>query len=193
MTIIACVMQVLVYALMRRKAISAVSALAVSALLVVAVSSVFPQLLGFVWQTLTWQTASSESHLDAWWNGVVVFLQRPWGSGLGTTDASAVRFGLTPLTGDNQFLKYAVELGLPGLLLHLAIFAGIAHAGWRVFRNSESATERSFGAVIVLTTLGILVNAWTATVFNSTILAYLYFWLGGAVVSVSHRDLLIRV
>lgn len=187
MTIVACVLQVLVYAIMRRRAISAVSALGVAGLGGVVLSAIMPQLPGFVWQTLTWQTSSSESHLTAWWSGVVAFLERPWGSGLGTTDASAVRFGLTALTGDNQFLKYAVELGLPGLLLHLAIFAAIAHAGWRVYRHSEWPVERSFGAVVVLATLGILLNAWTATVFNSTVLSYLYFWLGGAVVSASHR------
>jgi O-antigen ligase len=99
-----------------------------------------------------------------------------------------VRFGLVPLTGDNQFLKYAVELGLPGLLLHLAIFAAIASAGLRVFRGTFSPTQKCFGAVTVLATLGILVNGWTASVFNSTLLAYLYFWLGGAVVTTSHRD-----
>jgi hypothetical protein len=188
MTIVACAVQVLAYALLRKRAISAVSAIGMLSVVFVGASTLMPQIPGFVWQTLTWQTASSESHLEAWWTGIVAFAERPWGSGLGTTDASAVRFGLVPLTGDNQYLKYAVELGLPGFFLHLAIFAALAIAGFRVFSSSDSETERAFGAVVFLATLGILLNAWTATVFNSTVLAYLYFWLGGAVVTASHRS-----
>ncbi len=97
-----------------------------------------------------------------------------------------MRFGLRPLTADNQYLKYAVELGLVGLVLHLAIFAAIIGASWQLFRNANSTT-RSFGVVLLLATLGILINAWTAVVFNSMVLAYVYFWLAGAAITEKQR------
>lgn len=188
MTIIACLLQVLLYALMRRRATVGVGAGVLVASVFVIGIILSPPLLRFVWQTLTWQTASSESHLTAWWNGIVAFLQRPWGSGLGTTDATAARFGLKPITGDNLYLKYAVELGVLGAVLHLCVLAALGFAGLRLFRTEESATPRAFGAVVFLTTIGILFNAWTSSVLNSNVLAYLYFWLGGAAVTASHRQ-----
>lgn len=186
MTIVICVLQLMVYALMNRKAIWAVSGLAIFGVVFLAVSAALPRLLGFVWQTFTWQTESSQSHIKDWWSGVVAFFERPWGSGPGTTDAIPVRFGLTPLTADNQYLKYAVELGLVGLILHLAIFAAIAGAAWQLFRNANRTT-RSFGIVLLLATLGILINAWTAVVFNSMVVAYIYFWLAGAAITETQR------
>jgi O-antigen ligase len=187
MTTVACALQLAAFMLIRRRATWGVVALAIGAVGFVAVSVVFPQLLDFTWQTLTWQSASSTSHLSAWWDGAVAFLERPWGSGLGTTDAAAVRFGLIPLTGDNQYLKYAVELGLVGIVLHIAGFLAISSASWQLYRRGSSPKARSFGAMMLLVTAGILMNAWTAVVFNSMVLAYLYFWLGGAAVTASQR------
>jgi O-antigen ligase len=186
MTIVICVLQLMLYAIMNRKAIWAVSGLAIFGAVFLAISAAFPRLLGFVFQTFTWQTESSQSHLRDWWSGAVAFFERPWGSGPGTTDAIPVRFGLKPLTADNQYLKYAVELGLVGLILHLAVFAAILGAAWHLFKNGDRTT-RSFGIVLLLATLGILVNAWTAVVFNSTVLAYIYFWLAGAAITERQR------
>jgi O-antigen ligase len=187
MTIVVCALQVALYMLLSRRATSAVGVVAICAVAFAAIAAVFPPLLNFVWQTLTWQSASSESHLNEWWKGALAFLEHPWGSGLGTTDAAAVRFGLTPLTGDNQYLKYAVELGLPGLLLHLAAFFGISSACWRLYRKASDAPSRSFGLMMLLVTTGIMINAWTAVVFNSMLLAYVYFLLGGVSVTASER------
>jgi hypothetical protein len=186
MTIVICVLQLMLYAVMNRKAIWAVSGLAIFAAAFLIVSAAFPRLLGFLWQTFTWQTESSQSHLKDWWSGAVAFFERPWGSGLGTTDVIPVRFHVKPLTADNQFLKYAVELGLVGLILHLAVFAAIIGASWQLFR-SANRTTRSFGIVILLATLGIVVNAWTAVVFNSMVLSYIYFWLAGAAITERQR------
>jgi O-antigen ligase len=97
-----------------------------------------------------------------------------------------VRFNLEPLTADNQYLKYAVELGLVGLILHLAVFVAIIGASWHLFKNQDRTT-RSFGMLLLLATLGIMINAWTAVVFNSMVLAYLYFWLAGAAITERQR------
>ena len=186
MTIVICVLQLMVYAVVNRKAIWAVSGLAIFGVVFLSVSAAFPRLLGFAFQTFTWQTESSQSHLRDWWSGAIAFVERPWGSGPGTTDAIPVRFGLTPLTADNQYLKYAVELGLVGLILHIAIFVAIVGAAWHMYGNANRIA-RSYGMLLLLATLGILLNAWTAVVFNSMVLAYIYFWLAGAATTERQR------
>lgn len=187
MTIIACVFEVAAFALILRRPIwGAVIVLITGGGLLVSLLAV-PGLVGFLWDTLAWQSGSSLTHAADWARGYEVLFQRPLGSGLGTTDLAAVRAGLEPLTIDNQYLKYAVELGIPGLILHLGIFAAIVAAAARVIRVLPDGVERTLAVVVIVATFGILINAMTSSVFNSLPLAYLYFWLAGAIVTVSER------
>lgn len=187
-TIVVCALQLLLVVLMLRRPQWAVGGLVAGVVAVLLAFLVVPGLPGFVWDTLTWQTGSSASHLKDWNKGVTALLERPWGSGLGTTDQSAVRFDVNPLTADNGYLKYAVELGVEGLLAHLAIYFGIGLASLKVARYGSTHNRRLLGIVVLFTTVGVMINAATGVVFNSLVLAYLYFWFAGAVVTISQKE-----
>jgi len=189
MTIIVCAIQLFLVVLMLRRPEWAVAGVAVGLLTLVASLLVVPGLPSFVWDTLTWQTGSSASHLEDWGKGFDAFFSQPWGSGLGTTDQSAVRFGVDPLTADNAYLKYAVELGIQGLIAHLAIFVGIGTAAFRVARHGSTNYRRMFGTAVLFTTIGVMINAMTGVVFNAPVLSFLYFWFGGAIVTVAQREI----
>lgn len=188
MTIIVCALQLLLVILMLRRPEWAVAGLVggVGALLVAFLA--VPGLPAFVWDTLTWQTGSSASHINDWSKGFYAFFERPWGAGLGTTDQSAVRFGLSPLTADNGYFKYAVELGVEGLIAHLAIYVGIGLASFKVARHGGTQYRRLLGTVVLFTTVGVMINAVTGVVFNALVLSYLYFWFAGAIVTVAQRE-----
>ena len=188
MTILVCAIQLVLVILMLRKPEWAVAGLAVGCIAVVVSMFVIPGLPGFVWDTLTWQTGSSASHVKDWSKGLAAFFDHPWGAGLGTTDQSAVRFGLEPLTADNGYLKYAVELGLQGLAALMAIFAGVIAASYKVARYASTHARRLMGTVVLFTTIGIMLNATTGVVFNALVLSYLYFWFAGAIVTVSQQE-----
>ena len=188
MTIVVCALQVLLMILMLRKPQWAVASLTIGVAAVLLALIVMPGLPGFVWDTLTWQTGSSVSHLNDWRKGVEAFFDRPWGSGLGTTDASAVRSGLDPLTADNGYMKYAVELGIEGLIAHIAVYIGIGIAAFKVARNASTQWRQLFGVVVLITTIGVMINAVTGVVFNALTLSYLYFWFGGVIVTVAQRE-----
>lgn len=188
MTIIVCALQLLLVILILRKPEWAVGGL-VAGVVVLAISFVVvPGLPGFVWDTLTWQTGSSASHLNDWRKGVEAFFDRPWGAGLGTTDQSAIRTGLNPLTADNGYLKYAVELGVQGLIAHVAIYCGIGLAAFKAMRHGTTKWRRLLGNVVLVATVGVAINAITGVVFNALTLSYLYFWLAGVVVTIAQRD-----
>jgi hypothetical protein len=187
-TILICVLQVAAYFIMFRKPEWAVgSALAAAALLALAVALV-PGLLVFIWETISWQTGSSATHLRDWSRGLIALLEQPWGHGLGTTDAVAVRFLRDPLSTDNMYLSYAVQLGLLGLLAFFAMLYGILTSALKTFRSAPSDAQRRFGALVVLATLGILVNGITSVVFSSLMVAYLFFFFAGVVVTVAQRS-----
>lgn len=186
-TILICILQLALYFVMFRKPEWAVASAAAGAAMFCLAVAVVPGLLAFVWETLTWQTGSSTSHLDDWSRGLVAFLEQPWGHGLGTTDAVAIRFLLDPLSADNMYLSYGVQLGIAGLLCLVALFAGIFSKAVKAFRTGRTEEERQFGAVVCLATFGILLNGITSIVFSSVMLAYLFFLFAGAVVTVAQR------
>lgn len=188
MTIIVCAIQLVLVILMLRKPEWAVAGLIIGCLAVIASMAFVPGLPGFIWDTLTWQTGSSTSHVKDWSKGFQAFFEHPWGAGLGTTDQSAVRFGLEPLTADNGYFKYAVELGIQGLVALLAIFIGILATSYKVARYASTHNRRLMGTVVLFTTIGVMLNATTGVVFNALVLSYIYFWFAGAVVTIAQRE-----
>jgi hypothetical protein len=188
MTIIVCAIQLVLVILMLRKPEWAVAGLVLGCVAVIASLFFVPGLPAFIWDTLTWQTGSSASHVKDWSKGFTAFFEHPWGAGLGTTDQSAVRFGLEPLTADNGYFKYAVELGIQGLAALIAIFAGVLGVSFRLARYGSTQRRRLMGIVVLFTTIGVMVNATTGVVFNALVLSYLYFWFAGAVVTIAQKE-----
>jgi hypothetical protein len=182
-TILVCTVQVLVYFLITRRPTRAVATgITVAVVSLIAIITV-PGLLAFVWETLTFQTASSYSHVYDWTRGVVAFFEMPWGHGLGSSDQVAVRFGREALTADNTFLNYAVDMGVMGLVGHIAVLFTIGVTGWQLFKRSLNASQRILAGTVLLTTLGIALNDTSSAPFNSVFLAYNYFLLSGVAVT----------
>jgi hypothetical protein len=186
-TIIVCALQVIVYFLITRRPTRVVGT-ALSALAVFLVAMVLvPGLAAFVLATVSFQTASSYSHVFDWRRGLTAFFERPWGHGLGSSDQVAARFGRTPLTADNVFLGYAVDLGVVGLLGFLAVLFTVGVLSWRLFQESSSPAVRLVAATVFLTNLGIALNGTSSVPFNSVFLAYNFFLLAGAAVTAHGR------
>jgi hypothetical protein len=173
---------------MRRRVTGAALVASVAVLTLVAATAVFPSMATFVFETLTWQTGSSASHLKDYVNGVTAFLEQPWGYGLGTTDQTAVRVGLAPLTADNVYLKYAVEMGVPGLVALLGTLCCMGMAGYHAARQCADASGRDLGLAVLLIIGGVLVYGMTSTMFNDPIVGYFTFWLGGTSVTLAQRS-----
>ena len=182
MTIVACLLQAAAIAATRRRwELITAAGIAVTVASGVALVAV-PGLAAYVVETLTWQSASSLTHVGDWTEGMENALRYPLGAGVGVADQAAVRFGLNPLAGDNQYLKYAVELGVLGLGLHLATLVGALIVGVTGARGGR-LDQADYGIVVTATAGGILLNAVTAGVFNSMVLSYTFFWLLGSLVS----------
>jgi hypothetical protein len=186
-TTVICVMQVVLFYLMMRRPEWALGSI-VTTLLAVGVTVLFvPGLLHFAWQTLSWQTGSSTTHLKDWGEGAIAFFEQPWGHGLGTTDSAPLRFFQEPLSSDNMYLTYGVQLGLLGLLAFVAMLGTILVRSWRSVWVAPTDTERRFLAVVALATFGIFLNGITSMVFSSNVLAYVYFLCAGAAMTAADQ------
>jgi O-antigen ligase len=153
--------------------------------MIIAVFILVPGVPSFFWDTLSFQESSTAAHANDWVNGISAFAQNPWGYGLGTADLTALRSGLEHITGDNLYLKYAVEMGIAGITLFVAILCSIGTSAMRLYRHGVTLAEQRMGITLWLATVGIAINGITAVVFNSIALGWIFFWLAGAVVTVS--------
>jgi len=187
MTILVALFQCLLLLLMRRKPEWAVAGLALTTMSFLAAMLLVPGFASFVFHTLAGQEASTAGHLSDWSNGAVAFIQQPWGFGLGTADVTAARTGLAHITGDNLYLTYAVQMGLIGVTLLLLVLGSIMGHALNLFHRGENATQQRMGAAIWVAKIGLMINGMTAVVFSSIIFAWLFFWLAGAVVTMSQR------
>lgn len=188
MTILIALIQLLLFVSLRRKSEWAVAGLAMAGAMLVAAFIVIPGFPSFVWQTLSFQESSSASHVNDWANGLAAFAERPWGSGLGTTDQTAVRAGLRHITGDDLYLKYAVEMGVAGISFLLLTLGALGASAMRLFRHGRTLAEQRMGITLWLAVVGIAINGITTVVFNSIALGWIFFWLAGAAVTVSERN-----
>ena len=187
MTILVALLQLVLFVVMRRRPEWAVAGLALATMLFLIAMLLVPGLPGYTLQTLSGQETSTASHLGDWVSGARAFAEKPWGAGLGVTDASATRAGLEHVTGDNLYLKYAVEMGLFGILFLVFTLGGIIGHAFNLFRHGTTDTQRRMGAIVWLATIGLAINGMTAVVFNAITLGWLLFWLAGATVTVSQR------
>jgi hypothetical protein len=187
MTTIVCILQVAIFYLIFRRPEwslgTMLTVIAIGAVMLVVV----PGLLHFAWETLTWQTGSSTSHLQDWQQGLLAFFEKPWGNGLGTTDSAPLRVSREPLTGDNMYLTYAVQLGVAGIAAFVAVLVTILATAWRVAWANVTDVQRRVAAVVALTTIGIIINGMTSFLFSSNLLAYVFFWMAGAMVTAAQR------
>lgn len=186
-TILVCALQVVLYFMLTRRPTRVVGAIETAAAFFLLALLVVPGLWSFVLATATFQTASSYSHVFDWQRGFSAFFSQPWGYGLGSSDQVAARFGRTPITADNMFLGYAVDLGALGLVGYLAILLTFGYFSWRLFSNALTTGVRMVAATVLLTTIGIALNGTSSSPFNSVFLAYNFFILAGAAISAFQR------
>lgn len=187
MTIIVTMLQALLLILLRKRPEWAVAGVALTTMLFLAAMVLVPGFPNYVLHTLSGQEASTAGHLTDWSNGALAFFQQPWGFGLGTADAIASRAGLSHITGDNLYLTYAVQMGLVGIALLVLALGSITGHALNLFHRAENETQERMGAAIWLATIGLMINGMTAVVFSSITFAWLFFWLAGAVVTMSQK------
>jgi hypothetical protein len=184
MSILTCLFQIALIAVLTRSPRMLTGMATTGVVLFLIALAAVPRLPAFVWQTLTWQTGSSESHLAGWLTGLQSAVRNPLGHGLGTGDLAA-RFGGAALSSDNVYLKYAVEIGFVGLLLHLLLLAGFVVSSWRLYQRGAADASRRFGLFVLVATVGVAANGLTTVIYNTPMLSYLFFWMAGAAVTLS--------
>lgn len=133
----------------------------------------------FVYDTITFQNASSVGHVLEWIIGLESMISNPLGIGLAMSGNSASVEEDLRISGESQFLIYGVQLGFIGLILYIAILGlGIAKS-LRVFRNSDNVGNARVAFVAAVTKFGLLLPLFTANAELYLYVSALSWWMLG--------------
>ena len=135
------------------------------------------QITSFIGDTVTFQNASSQGHLDSWVEGVEAIRQHPWGLGLGSSGHIGSRFG-NQVGGENQFVILGVDIGLVGLGLYLLILLSAIWFSLRAFYRTQGVTQ-GLTFVAAAAKLGLLIPAFTSHIEVYVFAMFVTWWLVG--------------
>lgn len=184
-TIAACLVQLAVLLVLWRRPAPFVALVGVGLAVGAALLVTVPGLPGFVWETVMWESASSDSHSEDYFRALTSLVEQPLGAGVGTADATAVRLGRSPVTSDNLYFKFGVELGVAALFAFVAWLASVGHSALRAAGARPDRPAQAFCAFVAVSTVGIAINGMTAVLTNAPPIVYLFFWSAGTAVAVA--------
>lgn len=133
----------------------------------------------FVYDTITFQNASSVGHVLEWVIGLESMISNPMGIGLAMSGNSASVEEDLRISGESQFLIYGVQLGVIGLLLYIAILAFGISKSLQVFRKSPNVNNARVAFVAAVTKFGLLLPLFTANAELYLYVSLLTWWMLG--------------
>lgn len=141
----------------------------------------------FVYDTLTFQNASSVGHLVEWFLALDAMVANPEGIGLAMSGNTGSVEDDVRVGGENQFLIYGVQLGVFGMLLYIAALGLGIFKSLQVFRYTENVSEARVAFVAASTKFGLLLPLFTANAELYAYVSLVSWWAIGYSLSVYNR------
>jgi hypothetical protein len=148
-------------------------------------SYLFLDLSGYVQDVAAAPTSSVATHVASWQNTGAIVRAYPLGAGIGVVDTVSARSGGVSglLSGEGEYSLVVTSVGIPGLLLFMAMLASAATTMLSTWGSAAEAPVRR----LALVTLALLVGFAVAGAFTQVrhVPAFLFplWWLVGAVTS----------
>ncbi|SEJ18497.1 hypothetical protein SAMN05192553_102813 [Cyclobacterium xiamenense] len=141
----------------------------------------------FVYDTLTFQNASSLGHAVEWFLALDAMVANPEGIGLAMSGNTGSVEDDVRVGGENQFLIYGVQLGVLGMLLYIGALALGIVKSLQVFRHTENVSDARVAFVAASTKFGLLLPLFTANAELYAYVSLVSWWAIGYSLSVYNR------
>jgi hypothetical protein len=133
----------------------------------------------FVVDTFSLADQSSVGHVLEWLEGVDSIISNPLGIGLGTSgNAGGVNEELK-IGGENQFIIFGVQLGIPFLILYIVLIYCSISATVKSYRTSSIVSDKAISFVSASFKFAFLLPLMTANAETYLYVAYLSWWMVG--------------
>ncbi len=146
----------------------------------------------FVNRTISCSESSCNQRDEQWMDGIRRVQAKPFGYGLGYGGQAGLRNeskGVVELPGGKKgigeeagYFKLTTDLGVPGLAIFVAWFAGVLWCAFSIYRKS-SGMWRGLAIIVFAIACGFLINNLTAPPDQSPFVMYVFPWLAGLIAS----------
>lgn len=133
----------------------------------------------FVIDTFSLADSSSLGHVVEWLEGIESIISNPLGIGLGTSgNAGGVNEELK-VGGENQFIIFGVQLGVPFLILYVSLIFSSIYYSIKAYKLGNTISERAIPFVAATFKFAFLLPLMTANAETYLYVAYLSWWMVG--------------
>ncbi|MEX2567229.1 MAG: O-antigen ligase domain-containing protein [Cyclobacteriaceae bacterium] len=133
----------------------------------------------FVYDTLTFQNASSMGHLIEWFLALDTIIANPEGIGLAMSGNTGSVEDEVRVGGENQFLIYGVQLGVLGMILYIMVLGIGILKSLKVFQQTQNTMVARVAFVAGTTKVGLLLPLFTANAELYAYVSLLTWWMMG--------------
>lgn len=133
----------------------------------------------FVYDTITFQNASSLGHVLEWLTAIDSMISNPEGIGLAMSGNTGSVEDELRVGGENQFFIYGVQLGIVGMFLYIAILVVGISKSIQVFRKTPNVFMARVSFVAGVTKFGMLLPLFTANAELYLYVSLLTWWMLG--------------
>ncbi len=133
----------------------------------------------FVYDTITFQNASSVGHVLEWLMALDSMILNPEGIGLAMSGNTGSVEDELRIGGENQFFIYGVQLGVTGMFLYIAVLLFGISKSIKVFRKSPDLNMARIAFVAAVTKFGMLLPLFTANAELYLYVSLLTWWMLG--------------
>ncbi|KYG76235.1 hypothetical protein MB14_03025 [Roseivirga ehrenbergii] len=140
----------------------------------------------FVIDTLSLADASSLGHVVEWLEGINSMVSNPMGIGLGTSgNAGGVNEELK-IGGENQFIVFGVQLGVPFLILYIALIYFSIRSSIESYKLKGSVYDKAIPFIAATFKFAFIISLMTSNAETYLYVAYISWWMVGY--SVKNND-----
>lgn len=133
----------------------------------------------FVTDTFSLADQSSLGHVVEWLEGIDSMISNPLGIGLGTSgNAGGVNEELK-VGGENQFIVFGVQLGVPFLILYITLICSAIYTSVKSFRVARNVSSLVIPFIASSLKFAFLLPLLTANAETYLYVAYLSWWMVG--------------
>lgn len=141
----------------------------------------------FIYDTITFQNASSFGHLIEWFQGIESMIASPQGIGLAMSGNAGSVDDSVKVGGENQFIIFGVQLGVFGLFLYILLLFLSVRYSLKAYR-AVSGPDRVIPFTAAAVKVGLLLPLFTSNVEIYLYVAYVSWWMVGYSVGLYSRS-----
>lgn len=133
----------------------------------------------FVIDSVSLADNSSVGHVVEWLEGIESIVSNPLGIGLGTSGNAGGVDEEFKVGGENQFIVFGVQLGIPFLLLYISLIFFSIYYSVKAYRLGVGRFEKAVPFIAATFKFAFLLPLMTANAEIYVYVAYLSWWMVG--------------